>query len=105
MDLHAAVEVCQLAPEAAQQLKVVDAVQEVAAHCEGAFFVGSRGDGTQPERQAPAENWAATFAAGSPLAFRFDGCSKQWHRPGSRMHYPTVLAAMNVTHHLHITAR
>ena len=81
------------------------AAADVSSHCEGPFFVGSRGDGTQPERQAAQAPWAATFAANSPFEFRFDGCKGHWHRPGSRMHYPTVLAAMNVTHHLKITAR
>jgi len=52
----------------------------------------------------PKADWAGTYAEGTPLAFRFDGCGGHWHRPGARMSYAEVLKEMNVTHHLKITA-
>jgi len=89
---------------------VAAAAADLKAHCHGHFFVGRAGwrgrenDGSEPERAEPKGDWAATYGAGSPLAFRFDSCKGVWHRPGSRMNYAAVLAAMNVSHHLKITA-
>ena len=75
------------------------ALRAVAAFCEGPFFTGMK-DGDRD----PKADWAGTYAEGTPLAFRFDGCGGHWHRPGARMSYAEVLKEMNVTHHLKITA-
>jgi hypothetical protein len=72
----------------------------IAAFCGGAFF---NGQGESAGREAKAD-WAGTYGPNTPLAFRFDGCGGHWHRPGARMSYAAVLAEMNVTHHLKITA-
>ena len=85
---------------------VAPAAADIAEHCDRGYFNGRR---RQPrpddaDHSNPSADWAATYGAGSPLSFRFDGCKGQWHRPGARMVYADVLAAMNVTHHLKITA-
>lgn len=85
-------------------------VDEVAAslgqYCNHGAFRGRRDVPLpdEPDHTNPSGDWAATFGAGSALAFRFDGCKGAWHKPGSPVPYQEVLAAMNVTHHLKTTA-
>ncbi|KAJ1454598.1 hypothetical protein M885DRAFT_521507 [Pelagophyceae sp. CCMP2097] len=82
--------------------EIVAAAEVLRASCTNDIFDG-RG---KAERPAPQANWAETYAGGTALAFRFDGCSGHWHRPGApRMNYQKVLSAMNVSHHLKIPAR
>ena len=82
------------------------AAADVAANCDRGAFRGRRAvlGGDDAAKEKASADWADTYGAGSPLAFRFDGCRGAWHRPGSPMSYADVLAAMNVTHHLKTTA-
>jgi len=83
------------------------AAAAIADNCEKGMFRGrpARDPGPgDPDWTHPSGDWALTYGAGSALSFRFDGCRGQWHRPGNHMPYQAVLAAMNVTHHLKITA-